>query len=180
MQLDAAMGRSSRASTRKSGDLPAPFGPTSATVSPASIRSDTALRIAFERARTEIRFAAISGVIIRSRHVGAGAAQGRTARRQGRGQYRPGVRRATRMRAKVSAMSISTAPRSSDAGSSSRWPNQEQTIGYRSWRPCLFAKTAFASSKRRTARSGSNGPSSRVSGSHSLLCVGSKKSPPYT
>ena len=61
-----------------------------------------------------------------------------------------------------------------------RKPSQKLTIGYRSQRACLFAKTASASSKRRTARSGSNGPSSRVSGSHSLLCEGSKKSPPYT
>jgi len=57
---------------------------------------------------------------------------------------------------------------------------QDQTICYWPCCPCLLARIAFASSKRRTVRSGSNGPSSRVSGSHSLLCVGSKKSPPYT
>jgi hypothetical protein len=66
------------------------------------------------------------------------------------------------------------------ARSASAALRQKQTINYfalRAW-PCW--KPRFASSKRRTARSGSKGPSSRVSGFHSLLCTGLKKSPPYT
>src|SRR5947209_18610557 len=42
----------------------------------------------------------------------------------------------------------------------------------------MFLKIASASSKRRMARSGSNGSSRSVSGSHSLLCAELKKSPP--
>jgi len=38
----------------------------------------------------------------------------------------------------------------------------------------------LASSNRRSARSGSNGSSSSVSGFHSLLRSGLKKSPPWT
>ena len=105
-----ACGFSSPASTRSSVDLPAPFGPTSATTSPGATASDTPSSSVFAPARTVMPLAAMT------RHPASALCRSSSERKNGAPIAAVTMpigssAGAAMMRAKVSAASSRIAPR---------------------------------------------------------------------
>ena len=116
------VGRRSPESSRSSVDLPAPFGPTMATISPgvdAQVDRIEQRRAAARMHRCRPRLE--NRVIARPARAAAAAWRERTARRPRPSRCRSAFRPAPRcVRASVSAPTIRIAPSSTEAGSSRR------------------------------------------------------------